>query len=207
MNTATLPQADFRMQQRPMQFPQQPGLPQPGMPQPRLPQSGPIGYDEQPRPLAPEDLQYGLPGLEGFKTQRFDVRRYWVGSALTAVVAAMIGLIGMIIGKDILTRAVPIHDLAGLGAVGIGAYTASVAVIAVVAAVLYAVIARLAPQPGHYFGWIGSLGVVLAVVLPFTLPLALLSQTVFAIINLAVGAAIVALVPVAASVSGRRSDR
>lgn len=204
MNTATLPQADFRMQQRPTQFPQQPGMPQQyGVGQELTGYAQP----EQGRQLDPADPSSGRPGLQGFSRPRFDARRYWVGSALTAVVAAMIGLIGMIVGKDILTRAVPTHDLAGLGAVGIGAYTASVAVIAVVAAVLFAVIARLAPQPGHYFGWIGSLGVVLAVVLPFTLPLALLSQTVFAIINLAVGAAIVTLVPVAASVSGQRSDR
>jgi hypothetical protein len=127
---------------------------------------------------------------------RLDPARYWVGGALTAVVAALAGVIGLIVARGILHIPVllPHSMTVGLAA----AYGLASAGIALVAALLYFGMLHLAPRPGLYYGWVVGLFTVLAVLLPFTAPAMLSAQIAFAAMNLLVGLVILTLVPVSA---------
>jgi hypothetical protein len=125
--------------------------------------------------------------------------RFWVGSALSAGIAAMVALISLIVAHDLAHIPVLVRDDGKLVALGFGAYILLTAAVAVVASALYTVIARFAPRPRLYFGWIAALGTLLAVLLPLTTGTALVDQLALAAMNLLVGLVITFLVPVAAA--------
>jgi hypothetical protein len=129
-----------------------------------------------------------------------DLRRYWVGAALTATIATMVGGLGMLVSQGIFHETLVWPDGSGATfAVHVGAYALVAAVLSLLTSGLYAAIMHLAPRPTLYFGWIGALGVLFAVALPFTAPLSLVSQALFAGLNGLVGIAVVVLVPMAAA--------
>jgi hypothetical protein len=127
----------------------------------------------------------------------FDQTRYWVGSALTALVAALVGIVCLTVVNGVLHRRILDVDASSSYGVHVGAYGLIAALLALGMSMLFVAIAHFAPRPSLYFGWLGGLGVLLAVVLPFTMTLPLVSQAIFAGINALVGAVIVILVPLA----------
>ena len=135
---------------------------------------------------------------------RVDYGRYWVGAALTAAVATLVGILAIVIVKDVFHRSITVIDQQGAFAVHVGTYALLTAVISIVTSALFLGIVHFAPRPGLYFAWIGALAVLFTVVIPFTMPLSLASQATFAGINLLVGVAIITLVPVSAKSSIRR---
>ncbi len=136
-----------------------------------------------------------------------DQRRFWVGSVLTAAVSTLVGVLGLIITTDVFHRALMMTDGSGLVVVHTGAYALFTALLTLVAAGVLVGIAGFAPRPGLYFGWIGALGVLFAAVLPFTMPLALTSQVIFAAINALVGLSIVILLSITLNASVARPGR
>ena len=77
------------------------------------------------------------------------------------------------------------------------------AAIAIGAAALYNLMLHVAPHPTAYFGALVAVGITLAALIPFTVPVALASQIALAGLNLVVGLMIAFLVPMAA-VAARR---
>ncbi len=127
-----------------------------------------------------------------------DQGRFWVGAVLTAGVAALAGVIGLVIAQDLLQ--VPV-SLASIGLTGahVSTYGLLAALVAMLAALAYDGMLAFAPRPAVYYGWLTGLLVTLTVLLPFATPVAIGSQLALALINLVVGVSIMVLVPVAAS--------
>ena len=140
------------------------------------------------------------------RINHIDQGRFWVGAVLTAAVAALGGVIGLVVIRDLLR--VPI-SLASIGLPGdnIGSFGLIAGLVALLAAALFNGMVAIAPRPTVYFGALSGLLTALAVLLPFTSSMALSGQAAVAAVNLVVGVLIMVLVPVAASnavPSGRR---
>src|SRR6201986_5196581 len=89
---------------------------------------------------------------------RPDAAPFWSGAAATAVVAALIALVGILICRW--TLGIPILSPAGAGAWGdahTGEYVTAAVIIALVAAALLNLLILGAPRPGLFFGWIMGL--------------------------------------------------
>jgi hypothetical protein len=131
---------------------------------------------------------------------RLDQVRYWVGATITAVLAALVSLIALVVAKGI----VHVPMVIGSSSINAAVYGVSAAGIALLAAALYDAMLHVAPRPLTYYSWLGGFVTVLATLLPFTSTAGLHSQIALAATNFAVGAVITLLVPIAAS-NARRS--
>jgi uncharacterized protein DUF6069 len=136
---------------------------------------------------------------------RIDQARYWVGAAMTAVVTALLGVIGVIVAHDIVH--VPMLLGSGANATQVPAATYGLVAAAIVfaAAAVYNALLYICPRPTTYYSWLISAVTVLAVLLPFTTTAALTSHIVFGATNLMVGLSVLLLVPMAAV--NARSER
>lgn len=117
---------------------------------------------------------------------------------LTSGVAALAGVIGLVIAQDLLKVPVSLASI-GLDGAHAGTYGLLAALVALLAALAYDGMLAFAPRPAIYYGWLTGLLVALAVLLPFAAPVAIGSQLALGLINLVVGVSIMVLVPVAAS--------
>src|SRR5215471_18930302 len=124
-----------------------------------------------------------------------DARQLWSGGAATAVVAALIALVGTLVCRWLFN--VPILAPRQDGAWG-DASTAEYAFVAAVAALLATAVMHLlltaTPRPLVFFNWIMALATVIAVVYPFSTTAALSQKMATAVINLVLGAAIGSLI-------------
>jgi Family of unknown function (DUF6069) len=124
-----------------------------------------------------------------------DQVRYWVGATITAVIAALLGAVGLVLAHGIMHVSV----LAGANnPMNAAHYGLAVAGVTLAAAGLYLGMLHVAPRPTVYYSWLAAMATVLLTLLPFTTSTGLHSELVFAAMNLAVGAAITVLVPMAA---------
>ena len=124
-----------------------------------------------------------------------DARALWSGGAATAVVAALIALVGILVCRWLF--GIPVLAPRQDGAWG-DASTAGYAIAAAAAALAATAIMHLlliaTPRPQLFFGWIIGLGTVIAVVYPFSTTAPLSHKVATAVINLVLGAAIGSLV-------------
>lgn len=141
----------------------------------------------------------------GPRTPAVDAVRLWSGGAATAVVAALIGLVGLLVARTLLQ--IPYLAPLRTGVLG-DSHSALLCVSAALAALAAAGLAHLlllsTPRPMAYFGWIAGLLTAVASVLPLlsTDPIAVRFAT--AVIHLAIGIAIISLVNGAATAASRR---
>lgn len=127
-----------------------------------------------------------------------DQIRYWTGAALTAVVAALVGGIGMVIAHGIVKVPV-VFDQAGVQtSVSALSYGLIAVAIVLISAAVYDAMLYLAPRPLIFYTWIAGLVTALATLVPFTSGVGHSSQIALAAINLAVGLTAMILVPVSA---------
>jgi uncharacterized protein DUF6069 len=118
----------------------------------------------------------------------------WAGGIATAVVAALVVILGVYIARNILNVAVLAPKTAGsLGNSTTAVYALVAALGALVATALLHVLLLGAPRPLRFFSWITGLAVVLAVVAPFSEMAEWQSKVATAVINLAVGVAVISL--------------
>ena len=137
---------------------------------------------------------------------RLDQMRYWVGAVITAIVAALAGVVGLVITHGIAHVPVLTQDNGLLTPVHAVSYGLLAAGIAFAAAALYNAMLHIAPRPTLYYCWLTGLLTVLATLIPFTMSAAHLSaQVALAGTNLLVGLVIVILVPFAAQSATVRS--
>jgi Family of unknown function (DUF6069) len=136
---------------------------------------------------------------------RPDAAQFWAGAVATAVVAALIALVGILICRWTLN--VPILAPAGDGAWGnahTGEYALISAVVALVAAGILYLLALSTPQPGLFFRWILGLATAAAVVYPFSTHAPTDQKFATAILDLVIGMAIISLLTAMAARAMRR---
>lgn len=131
--------------------------------------------------------------------------RLWAGGVATAIVAALIGIVGLLIVRVLLQ--IPYLAPIRSGALG-DSRTVILCLSAAVAALAATGLAHLlllsTPRPMAYFGWICGLLTAIAVVLPLLNSDPITVRLATALIHLAVGLAIISLVTGAAMSSSRR---
>ena len=135
---------------------------------------------------------------------RPDSAQFWAGGVATAVVAALIAVVGILVCRWALK--VPILAPAGDGAWGnahTGVYALVAALIALVAAGVLYLLVLSTPRPGLFFQWIMGLATVLAVVYPLSTSAPLAQKAATAIVDLVIGLAIISLLSTVAARSVR----
>jgi hypothetical protein len=136
---------------------------------------------------------------------RPDAAPFWSGAAATAVVAALIALVGILICRWTLT--IPILAPAGEGAWGdadTGVYVFLAAVVALVAAGVLYLLELGAPQPRLFFHWITGLATAVAVAFPFSTSAPVNQKAATAIVDLVLGLAIISLLSATSARAVRR---
>jgi Family of unknown function (DUF6069) len=145
------------------------------------------------------------PSDAGSDRVRPDPARFWAGTAATAVVAALVALVGILICRWTLN--IPILAPSGDGAWG-SAHTAEYVLVAALAAIVAGALLYLlmlaTPRPTLFFGWIVALITVVVVVYPFSTSAPLEQKAATAIVNLALGIAIISLLVTVAARAVRR---
>jgi hypothetical protein len=138
-------------------------------------------------------------------TRRVDARPLWSGGVATAVVAALIALVGILVCRWLFN--VPILSPRREGAWGDAStvgYVFAAAACALVATALMYLLLISTPYPRVFFGWIIGLATVVAVVFPFSTTAPLSQKLATAVVNLVLGVAIGTLI---AEVSRRATRR
>jgi hypothetical protein len=125
----------------------------------------------------------------------------WAGGVATAIVAALIALVGILVARWLFTIPIlaPRRDGAW-GNASTGAYVLSAAGAALVATAILHLLLLTTPRPQVFFGWIIALATIIAVVFPFSTTASLAEKSATGVVNLVLGIAIGTLL---ASVAGR----
>jgi hypothetical protein len=136
---------------------------------------------------------------------KVDAGQLWAGGVATAVVAALMALVGILVCRWLF--GIPILAPRRDGAYGDVA-TTGLALAAAVAALLATAIAHLlllsTPRPLAFFSWIVGLGTLVVVLFPFSTSAPLSEKVATAAVDLLIGFAIGSLVNSVAARSIRR---
>ena len=128
-----------------------------------------------------------------------DAGRLWTGGLATALIAALIAVVGVLIARGLFD--IPVLAPEREGALG-DSTTARLAILAAVAALVATGLMHLllvsTPRPFRFFTWIVSLLTVVAVLAPFMADATLATQVATATIALVIGIAIGSLISGAA---------
>jgi uncharacterized protein DUF6069 len=124
-----------------------------------------------------------------------DARQLWSGGAATAVVAALIALVGILVCRWLFNIPIlaPRHDGAW-GDASTAGYATAAAAAALVATAIMHLLLLTTPRPLMFFAWIIGLATAIAVVYPFSTTAPLPQKVATAVINLVLGAAIGSLI-------------
>jgi hypothetical protein len=138
---------------------------------------------------------------------RPDPGRLWAGGAATAIVAALIALVGVLICRW--TLGIPILAPQSDGAWGsahTGEFVLGAAVVALIATALLYLLMLGTPQPGVFLKWIMGLVTLAAIVYPFSTGAPLDQKIATAVVDLVLGVAIASLLTAVAARAVRRVD-
>jgi hypothetical protein len=115
----------------------------------------------------------------------------WAGGVATAIVAALIALVGILVSRWLFTIPIlaPRRDGAW-GDVSTGMYVLSAAGAALVATAIMHLLLLTTPRPQVFFGWIIGLATIIAVVFPFSTTASVAQKFATALVNLVLGIAI-----------------
>jgi len=141
--------------------------------------------------------------------RRVDAGTLWSGGAATAVVAALIALVGILVCRWLFTIPIlaPKRDGAW-GAASTAGYVFASAGIALFATALMHLLLLSTPRPTIFFTWIIGLATVIAVVFPFSTTAPVSQKVATAFVNLVLGIAIGSLIrEVSARATRRRVIR
>ncbi|HEY0812623.1 MAG TPA: hypothetical protein VGE11_05030 [Pseudonocardia sp.] len=133
-----------------------------------------------------------------------DAARLWTGGLATALVAALIGLVGVLVVRVLATH---VPQLAVAGVLGTSSGTVLLCTTAAGAALVATGFAHLllmsTPRPMAYLGWIVGLATAAAAVLPLTTGVPITTALAEGLVNLVIGLAIGSLVAGAAYSASR----
>jgi hypothetical protein len=135
-----------------------------------------------------------------------DAGRLWAGGVATALVSALVVVVGLFVVRAFAhTAVIPPFGAAEFGDSMTLAYAVTAAAAAIAATGLLHVLLVATPRPLLFFSWIVALTTVVSVVAPFLASTARTSELVTGAINLVVGIAILSLLNgVGHSASSRR---
>jgi hypothetical protein len=144
-----------------------------------------------------------------------DASRLWPGGVATAVVAALIALVGVMVCRWLFR--IPLLAPSSDGAYG-DAHTTALVLVAAAAAIVATALVHLlllsTPRPLAFFSWIIGLATLLAVLYPFSTTAPLTAKAATAVVDLVLGIAIGTLLSSVAARSmrvtrspGRRPDQ
>lgn len=124
-----------------------------------------------------------------------DAGRLWAGGIATAVVAALIAIVGLLIARGLFGVAVLAPKGEGIwGNATTSTYAIIAALAAIAATALMHVLSLATPTPTQFFGWIMVLVTLIAVVIPLTLDVQLSTKIATGLINLVLGLAIASII-------------
>ena len=139
-------------------------------------------------------------GHDAVEKLQVNANRLWTGGVATAVVAALVAVVGVLIARGLLD--VPVLAPTEEGVLG-NANTARLALVAAGAALaatgLMHLLLLFIPRPWQFFTWIMSLVTLAAVLAPFSTDAEIATKVATAAIFLAIGVAIGSLVSGVAS--------
>jgi hypothetical protein len=136
---------------------------------------------------------YATPGPNAVQRPAVDAGRLWAGGAATAVVAALVALVGVLVCDGMFGIAMVRPPLIPVGGSFAMRYAITAAVLALVATGVAHLLLATTPRPRSYFSWIVGLATLVGVVLPFTLDGTLGEQMATAAVNLVIGLAVLSL--------------
>jgi hypothetical protein len=140
------------------------------------------------RPIVPDD---GPPQTRPV----VDVRTLWAGGVATAIVAALVALVGVVVCRWLFN--IPLLSPQSQGTYG-DAHTTDVVILAAAAALLATGLIQLliitTPRPMRFFGWVVGLATLAAMLMPFVTDESRGSRWYTAGLNLVLGVAIGTLV-------------
>jgi hypothetical protein len=129
----------------------------------------------------------------------------WAGGIATAIVAALIALVGILICRWLF--GIPILAPGRAGAWGnahTGEYVLAVGIITLVATAVMSLLILGTPSPGLFFGWLIALATLVAVVYPFSTGAPLGQKAATAVVDLVIGIAVGSLLGAVATHSIHR---
>jgi len=122
-----------------------------------------------------------------------DAGRLWAGGAATAVVAALVALVGVLIGKGVFDVDMVVPPLLPIGDSFALRYALTAAALALLATGLAHVLALTTPRPRAFFSWIVGLATVVGVVLPFAVDGSVGGKLATALLDLVLGVCVLSL--------------
>jgi hypothetical protein len=124
-----------------------------------------------------------------------DAAKLWSGGLATALVAALIAVVGILVGRGLFGVAILAPKGAGTwGDASTGWYAFGAALASLVATGLMHVLLLSTPRPMRFFTWLVTLATVVAMVAPFATSADLPARIYTAGLNLVLGVAIGSLV-------------
>jgi Family of unknown function (DUF6069) len=136
---------------------------------------------------------------------KLDAARLWSGGVATAIVAALIAVVGILLCRGVLD--VPVLSPKGEGVWG-NANTVTYALVsagvALAATALVHLLSITTPRFSTFFTWIMLLLTAIAVIVPLSLPVAWEHKLATAVINLVIGIAITTILNGVARAAWRR---
>ncbi len=122
---------------------------------------------------------------------RIDAGRLWAGGAATAIVAALVATVGVVVTRDVLgVRPVRPVVLLGSSSSLVLSWAVTALVAGLLATGLLHILLVSTPRPRLFFGWIIALLTVATVASPFAASGTMDAKVATALINLLVGVAI-----------------
>jgi hypothetical protein len=128
-----------------------------------------------------------------------DVKRLWAGGIASAVVAALVALVGMLVVRT--AASIALYAPPEAGPLGDG----STLLLCLVAAALAHLLLLGTPSPLTYFGWIVGLLTVAAAVAPFLSEESTGTALAVCVLHLVIGTVIGSLVAKAAAAASKRA--
>jgi hypothetical protein len=133
------------------------------------------------------------PARSSSKRVMIDAPRLWGGGLATAVVAALVASVGVLVCRDLLDVKLvepPLLRVTDSFAVN---YALTAFVLALAATGLAHLLSVITPRPRVFFGWIVGLFTVASMVVPFALEGSLQGKICAAVINMVIGMCIASL--------------
>ncbi len=122
-----------------------------------------------------------------------DAGRLWAGGAATALVAALVAVVGVLIGEGVLDLTMVEPPLLPVGESFAVRYALTAALLALVATGTAHLLAMTTPRPRAFFSWVVGLATAVGVVLPFALEGSLGGKLATALVDLVIGMAVLSL--------------
>jgi Family of unknown function (DUF6069) len=122
-----------------------------------------------------------------------DAGRLWAGGAATAVVAALVALVGVLVGDVLLDLGMVEPPLLPIGDSFAVRYALTAAALALVATALAHLLVATTPRPRAFFSWIVGLSTLVGVVLPFAAEGSFAGQFATASVDLVIGLCVLSL--------------